>query len=445
VLLDFVFSLPLADDVICLTTARFEKTKGYQFQLTALKQLRRLPEWERLHFVWIGAGSTHEQVSATLEREHLRDRVHLLGHRWDIADWLDAADMFILPSMAEGMPLAIMEAMGKGLPILASAVSGIPEQLGPTGCLLPDPNHQPQEVVQGLVETISSWARDPDLRQQVGEGCRQRAAAMFREERMLRETRGVVERALLPPGDYVAPGLEIVRPDECFPNMVRGGPRDQPLPFLRREIPHAWYADRRWPGIGFLTRDEAVLLYNLALQFREQRALAIGCGLGWSACHLALAGVELDVVDPVLADPNIRASVEESLAGAGVQGNVTLHSGCTPEAIDCLAERGDRRWSLCFVDSIRGGGTPIRDAQACERWATDDALVVFHNLAALAVTDGWAYLGRRGWRLHVYQTMQVMGIAWRGNVTPLEHQPDPNVNWTLPQSLFRFISMRVSG
>src|SRR5262249_54488449 len=80
-----------ADDVGCLTTARFEKTKGCQFQLTALKHLRRLPEWDRLHFVWIGAGSTREQVATTLEKEHWFDRVHLLGHRWDVADWLDAA------------------------------------------------------------------------------------------------------------------------------------------------------------------------------------------------------------------------------------------------------------------------------------------------------------------------------------------------------------------
>jgi hypothetical protein len=221
--------------------------------------------------------------------------------------------------------------------------------------------------------------------------------------------------------------------------MVRGGLSDRHLPFLRREIRHAWYVDRRWPGIGFLTRDEAVLLYNLALQFRGRRALAIGCGLGWSVCHLALVGVEVDVVDQVLKDPIIRANVEESLTAAGVQGIVTLHSGCTLEAIDSLAERGERRWSLCFVDGSDEGDIPLRHAQACERWATDDALVIFHKLAVLAVADGWAYLGRRGWRLHVYQTIQGMGIAWRGNVTLLEHQPDPNVNWTLPQSLRRFL------
>src|SRR5215203_1569622 len=116
----------------------------------------------------------------------------------------------------------------------------------------------------------------------------------------------------LPPGDYVSPNLTIVRPDACFPNMTLGDRNAISWPWLRREIPHNWYVDRRAPIIGFLSRDEANLLYNLALPFAGKRALEIGCWLGWSAAHLALAGVQLDVIDPMLSRADFQQSVAQS-------------------------------------------------------------------------------------------------------------------------------------
>src|SRR5262245_35011311 len=104
----------------------------------------------------------------------------------------------------------------------------------------------------------------------------------------------------LPAGDYVSSGLEVIRPDAAFPQMIVGNTANCPWQYLRREVPHNWYVDRRVPTVGFLSRDEAVLLHNLALQFRGRRALEIGCWLGWSTVHLAAAGVELDVIDPIL-------------------------------------------------------------------------------------------------------------------------------------------------
>ena len=102
----------------------------------------------------------------------------------------------------------------------------------------------------------------------------------------------------IPVGDYVSPNFQVIMPDRCFPNMTIGDTNTQPWQYLRREIPHNWYVDGRQPYVGFLSRDEAHILYNTALQFAGQPALEIGCWLGWSACHLALAGVNLDVVDP---------------------------------------------------------------------------------------------------------------------------------------------------
>jgi hypothetical protein len=77
----------------------------------------------------------------------------------------------------------------------------------------------------------------------------------------------------------------------------------------------------------------------------------------------------------------------------------------------------------------------LQDAQVAERYAAEDALILFHDLASPDVAEGLNYLRDRGWNTMIYQTMQIMGVAWRGNVKPVEHIPDPAVNWTLPEHL----------
>ena len=142
--------------------------------------------------------------------------------------------------------------------------------------------------------------------------------------------------------DYVSPGLRVVLPDAAFPHMGPGDVWRHPWKHLRREVPHRWYADARYPLMGFLNRDEAAVLHNVALQFAGRPALEIGSWLGWSTCHLALAGVTLDVVDPAHDDPAIRASVEASLVACGVSDRVRLAPGRSPEAVHALAARAGR-------------------------------------------------------------------------------------------------------
>ena len=208
---------------------------------------------------------------------------------------------------------------------------------------------------------------------------------------------------------------------------------------MRREIKHNWYVDRRASSVGFLSRDEAHILYNTALQFKGKKALEIGCWLGWSACHLALAGVELDVVDPLLEREDIRQSVIHSIQGAldasSVQTSVTLVPGYSPQRVEELANEFNRKWSLIFIDGEHENEGPLNDTIACEKLAEKDAIILFHDLAAPDVAQGLDYLKQRGWQTVVYQTMQIMGAAWRGNVEPVKHQPDPNICWQLPAHL----------
>ncbi|MGL5059128.1 MAG: glycosyltransferase [Microcoleus sp.] len=191
--------------VVCFTAARLTPIKGYQYQLRAIAQLKQLPIWSQIYFVWAGPGATtHEnmepELRATVSQLGVEEQVKFLGQRWDIADWLDASDIFILSSEAEGMPLAIMEAMAKELPVIATAVSGIPEELGDTGKLLPDPTIDPAGTVTALVETLQIWVQNPELRHRAGQASKARAQELFTEERMLQEYVAVIEQALASDG-----------------------------------------------------------------------------------------------------------------------------------------------------------------------------------------------------------------------------------------------------
>ncbi|MDX6529186.1 MAG: hypothetical protein QOH41_1476 [Blastocatellia bacterium] len=231
-------------------------------------------------------------------------------------------------------------------------------------------------------------------------------------------------------------------PDVHFPRMQVGDRWNHPWQYLRREVPHRWYADDRFPLMGFMNRDEAAILYNVALQFAGKRALEIGGWLGWSTCHLALAGVKLDVIDPAHADPELRAIVEQSLAGCGVSANVRLAASRSPEGVEVLAAEHGKTWSLFFIDADHEHPAPERDVRACLPYADPDCAFVFHDLASPAVATGFRLLQREGFNVLVYQTAQIMGIAWRGNVTPVAHLPDADVSWQLPHHL---VGLPVSG
>ena len=191
------------DAILCFTSARLASIKGHRYQIEAIKQLQQSPVWSKLYFVWAGTGegsadNVEIELRETIKELGVSDRVKAIGQRWDILDWLDASDIFIFTSLADAAPsLAVMEAMAKGLPVVATAVGGIPEGLGDTGKLLPDPNTDPEGTARELAKTVEAWAMNPELRHQIGQACKQRAEKLFKEERMLAESIEAIEKALL--------------------------------------------------------------------------------------------------------------------------------------------------------------------------------------------------------------------------------------------------------
>ncbi|HEY1933267.1 MAG TPA: class I SAM-dependent methyltransferase [Acetobacteraceae bacterium] len=233
--------------------------------------------------------------------------------------------------------------------------------------------------------------------------------------------------------DYVSPGFQRIHLDACFPEMMTADPATCTWPYLRHG-PHLWYGDRRFPGTGFLNRDEVHILYNTALRFEGRPALEIGCFMGWSTCHLAAAGVDLDVIDPILGDTAIRDSITTSMTAAGIVRAVRMHATTSPDGVTTLGRLG-MRWSLIFIDGDHEFPAPVRDAVIGERYAAVDALIMFHDLNAPAVAEGLYYLRDRGWDTRIYHTSQIMGVAWRGAVSPVDHVPDRAARWPVPEHL----------
>jgi len=126
----------LARDVstsIVLTVARLDAQKGIAHLLDAAVAV------PQASFAIAGEGPDRaalEQRAATLG---VSDRVRFLGHRHDVPALLAAADLFVLPSLYEGLPLAVLEAMAAGVPVIATSVGGTAEVVrdGETGTLVP--------------------------------------------------------------------------------------------------------------------------------------------------------------------------------------------------------------------------------------------------------------------------------------------------------------------
>jgi len=125
-----------ADALAATIIARLTEQKGHRYLLDALASA---PGLERLMLLVVGDGPLRAELEARARVLGLVGRVRFLGSRRDLGDLLAASDLFVMPSMWEGLPLSLILAMGAELPVVATAVAGIPEVVtdGRTGLLVP--------------------------------------------------------------------------------------------------------------------------------------------------------------------------------------------------------------------------------------------------------------------------------------------------------------------
>jgi glycosyltransferase involved in cell wall biosynthesis len=144
---------------------------------------------EGLQVVFIGDGACMDEMRRLIDEHALDSTVRLLGERHDVPALLKAMDVFVLPSRTEGLPVALLEAMSTGLPIVATDVGGVPGAAGDGGLIVPPEN--PEALAGALARLLD----DQSERTRLGEQARRRAVDCFDRSLMFE----AYMAALLPP------------------------------------------------------------------------------------------------------------------------------------------------------------------------------------------------------------------------------------------------------
>ena len=169
-------------DPVLAVVARIEPQKGHAILLEALALVRESLPAVRLAIV--GEGSLRGAIEERARALRLGGSVRFVGHQTRVADWLALADVVVLPSFYEGLPLAALEALAAERAVVATAVDGTPEAIrdGETGLTVPpgDPS--------SLAWAILRLVRDPELARRLAREGRRTVEREFTIERQARET-----------------------------------------------------------------------------------------------------------------------------------------------------------------------------------------------------------------------------------------------------------------
>jgi glycosyltransferase involved in cell wall biosynthesis len=147
---------------IVATVGSLYAIKGHSYLLDAARLV--IAKHPKTLFLLIGRGPLRDELERHSLELGLRHHVRFLGFRTDIPDLLRAADTFVLPSLSEGLPLSMLEAMAAGKPAIATNVGGVPEVIkdGESGFLIPSRN--PDVIADRLIRLI----RSPELARGLG-------------------------------------------------------------------------------------------------------------------------------------------------------------------------------------------------------------------------------------------------------------------------------------
>jgi glycosyltransferase involved in cell wall biosynthesis len=204
--------LQLGDaDRLLVSVGNLYPVKGHSHLIDALALLAA--KHPTVHLAIGGRGELHDALLARAREHHFERRLHLLGLRADVPAILAAADIFVLPSLSEGLPLALLEAMFAGCPIVASDVGEVRAALaqGTAGVVVEPGN--PGALAAALDRLLSN----PQEAGSLGARAAAQARAEYDLSRMVHRYVGVYEAALARPAGSAVFGLR--------PSVYRGNQR----------------------------------------------------------------------------------------------------------------------------------------------------------------------------------------------------------------------------
>jgi len=177
-------------DRLMVAVGNLYPVKGHIHAIDALAQLKeRQPT---LHLAISGRGDLEGALRERAREHGLENRVHLLGLRSDVSAILAAADLFVLPSLSEGLPLALLEAMFAGCPIVATDVGQVRVALdeGAAGILV-----EPASSA-ALADGITRLLSDPSEARRLGHVAARRAAGEYDVSRMVQRYAAIYSQAM---------------------------------------------------------------------------------------------------------------------------------------------------------------------------------------------------------------------------------------------------------
>jgi glycosyltransferase involved in cell wall biosynthesis len=149
--------LGLSSCALVGAVARLEEQKGLRYLIEAARSV--LDQGQEVHFVVVGDGPLRPALQGMINELGLDRHISLLGRRDDMSNIYASLDLLVMPSLDEGLPMVLLEAMGAGVPVIATPVGAVPRLLhdGETGLLV-----EPRDVA-GLRDAILTMLRQPEF------------------------------------------------------------------------------------------------------------------------------------------------------------------------------------------------------------------------------------------------------------------------------------------
>jgi glycosyltransferase involved in cell wall biosynthesis len=167
-----------ADDLVLLAVGRLVYSKAHEILIAAMPAV--LQKFPNAKVGICGDGVLRAKLEAQIKSLGLSDSVKLLGESDHVAKFLASADIFVLPSLWEGLPIALLEAMSAGLPVISTKVEGVEEVIveGENGLLVPIGNSA------ALADAITQLLADPQLRHKMGASSKAKVLEFYTVDRM---------------------------------------------------------------------------------------------------------------------------------------------------------------------------------------------------------------------------------------------------------------------
>jgi len=171
-----------SDSVVCITVGRLVPVKGQIDLINAFPKI--VAQHPNTHLLIVGEGELRDELVGQVNHLNLSKSIHFVGWRSDIPNLLGASDIFVLPSLNEGLGLVLIEAMAQHLPTIATHVGGVPEVVedGKTGLLVT------AQSPDALAKAINQLIASPTQRTEMGEAGYQRAITNFSIETTVEKT-----------------------------------------------------------------------------------------------------------------------------------------------------------------------------------------------------------------------------------------------------------------